>query len=146
LVIVGTDNTGLLHIRIFDASGALATDWVEKNVPPTHAEAISNLKKQLKGLEPTRVRTPYETGAIIKDATKIVGRRDLAGDLVDNPDRGKKQVNIGEVPHESPFQSKEEYSKVAFYWDKKWDQVRKWVNYQHQLPQLDDIIDWDYVD
>src|SRR5205823_916959 len=54
-VIVGTDNNGLLHIRIFGASGNPLTDTDETKLPTTQASAILTLKQQLPGLLPPHV-------------------------------------------------------------------------------------------
>ncbi len=51
-VIVGIDNNGLLHIRIFDAGGKCIIDTDETKLPGTQAGAISTLKQQLPGLLP----------------------------------------------------------------------------------------------
>ncbi len=47
-VIVGVDNNGRLHIRIFDAGGNRVTDTDETKLPGTQAEAVSSLKQQLR--------------------------------------------------------------------------------------------------
>src|SRR5262245_57647351 len=52
LVIVGTDNNGLLHIRIFDAGGNRVMDKDETQLPASQAGAITTLKQQLSGLLP----------------------------------------------------------------------------------------------
>ena len=74
LVIVGTDNDGLLHIRIFDAEGNRITDTDETKLPSTQAGAISTLKQQLPGLLPPHVLTAAETAEVITEATSIVGQ------------------------------------------------------------------------
>src|SRR5262249_53378041 len=74
LVIVGTDNNGLLHIRIFDLSGKLVTDTDETQLPSAQASAISNLKQQLPGLLPPLVLTGADKAQVITEATSIVGQ------------------------------------------------------------------------
>jgi hypothetical protein len=72
LVIVGTDNNGLLHIRIFDASGNAVTNTDETKRPATHAGAISALKQRLPGLLPPHVLTGAEKAQLASEATSIV--------------------------------------------------------------------------
>src|SRR5262249_38741724 len=72
--IVGTDNTGLLHIRIFDALGRLVTDTDETKLPPTQANAIATLKQQLPGLLPPHVLTAAEKAQVIAEVTSIAGQ------------------------------------------------------------------------
>ena len=74
LVIVGADNNGLLHIRIFDAGGNLVTDTDETKLPRTQAAAISTLKQQLPGLLPPHVLTGAEKAQVITEVTLIVGQ------------------------------------------------------------------------
>ena len=74
LVIVGADNTGLLHIRIFDAGGNLVTDTDETKLPSTQAAAISTLKQLLPGLLPPHVLTGAEKAQVITEVTSIVGQ------------------------------------------------------------------------
>jgi hypothetical protein len=78
LVIVGLDNNGLLHIRIFDGDGNLVTDTDETNLPGTQAGAISNFKQQLPGLLPPHELTSTEKDQVISDATSIVGQTQFA--------------------------------------------------------------------
>jgi serine/threonine protein kinase/formylglycine-generating enzyme required for sulfatase activity len=77
LVIVGTDNTGQLHVRIFDALGKLITDTDETQLPQTQADAISTLKQHLPGLLPPHVLTAAENAQVIAEATSIVGQTRL---------------------------------------------------------------------
>jgi hypothetical protein len=72
LVILGIDNTGLLHIRIFDAGGK-KTDSDETTLPATQAWAISTLKQQLPGLLPPHVLTVVEKEQLISEVTSILG-------------------------------------------------------------------------
>jgi hypothetical protein len=72
LVIVGTDNNGLLHIRIFDHAGIKVTDQAETKLP-TQAEAIQILKQRLPGLLPPHVLIDTEEAQLIGEATSIVG-------------------------------------------------------------------------
>jgi hypothetical protein len=74
LVIAGTDNDGLLHIRIFDASGDLVTDTDETKLDATQAGAISTLKQKLPSLLPPRVLTLAEKAKLVGEATSIVGQ------------------------------------------------------------------------
>ena len=98
LVIVGTDDSGLLHIRIFGAGGKLSrvadepnnngrlhirildaggkpvTDPDETNPPSTHARAISALKQQLPGWLPPHVLTRAEKDQVISEVTSILGQ------------------------------------------------------------------------
>ena len=78
LVIVGIDNNGLLHVRIFDAGGDRVTDTDETKLPGTQAGAISTLKQQLPGLLPPHVLTSAEKAQVISEATSIVGQTQLA--------------------------------------------------------------------
>src|SRR5262249_16851646 len=59
VVMVGTDNNGLLHIRIFDAAGRRTADSNETQLP-ARAAAIATLKQQLPGLLPPHVLTEAE--------------------------------------------------------------------------------------
>jgi hypothetical protein len=74
LVIVGTDNDGRLHIRIFDANGDEVTDTDETKLAATRAGAISTLKQRLPGLSPPRVLTLAEKARLVDEATSIVGQ------------------------------------------------------------------------
>jgi hypothetical protein len=74
LVIVGIDNKGLLHIRIFDANGNRITDMDETKLPGSQAGAIATLKQQLPGFLPPHVLTGPETAQVMSEATSIVGQ------------------------------------------------------------------------
>jgi hypothetical protein len=74
LVIVGIDNNGLLHVRIFDAGGNRITDTEEAKLPSTEARAVSTLKQQLPGLLPPHLLTDAEQAGLIREATSIVGQ------------------------------------------------------------------------
>jgi NADH:ubiquinone oxidoreductase subunit 6 (subunit J) len=74
LVIVGLDNNGRLHIRIFDARGIRVTDTDETNLPDSQAVAVSTLKQRLPSLLPPHELTGAEKSQLIVDATSIVGR------------------------------------------------------------------------
>jgi hypothetical protein len=74
LVIVGIDNDGLLHIRIFDAGGNRTTDTDETKLPGAQAGAISTLKRQLPGLSPPHVLTGAEKAQVLSKVTSIVGQ------------------------------------------------------------------------
>jgi hypothetical protein len=73
LVIVGTDNKNLLHIRIFDMRGNRVTDTDETKLPPAQAQAILTLKQKLPGLLPPRVLTDAEKAQVLREATSIIG-------------------------------------------------------------------------
>jgi DNA-directed RNA polymerase specialized sigma24 family protein len=73
LVIVGIDNTGLLHIRIFDAGGNLVTDTDETKVPGTRAGEVSILKQRVPGFLPPRVLTGDEKALLISEVKSITG-------------------------------------------------------------------------
>jgi hypothetical protein len=72
IVIVGTDNNGLLHIRIFDWSGTKVTDTEETKIPASQAGAIAALKQRLPGLLPPHGLTPAEKAELVSEATLIV--------------------------------------------------------------------------
>src|SRR5262249_8297183 len=74
LVIVGLDNKGLLHIRIFDAGGNRVTDTDETKLPGTQAQAVSNLKGQFPDLLSPHLLTDAEKAQLISEATAIVGQ------------------------------------------------------------------------
>ena len=76
LVVVGTDNNGLLHIRIFDAAGNRIKDTDETQLP-AQAAAIATLKQQLPGLLPPHVLTDAEKAQVIAEATSIVGQTNI---------------------------------------------------------------------
>src|SRR5262249_45461785 len=71
-VIVGTDNSNLLHIRIFGASGNLVTDTDETKLPAAQAAAIATLKQQLPGLLPPHELTDAERAAVLRQVIAIV--------------------------------------------------------------------------
>jgi len=73
LVIVGTDNIGLLHIRILGATGKRIKDTDETQLPD-QAAAISTLKQRVAGLLPARVLTDAEKAQVIAEAASIVGQ------------------------------------------------------------------------
>jgi hypothetical protein len=74
VVIVGIDNNGLLHIRIFDAGGNRITDTDETKLPGTQAGAISTLKQLLAGLLPPHVLTSAEKAQVLSEVTSITGQ------------------------------------------------------------------------
>src|SRR5512135_1137225 len=71
LVVVGTDNNGLLHIRTFDAVGRRIKDTNETRIP-AQAAAIATLKQQLADLLPPHVLTYCEKEQVIAEVTSIV--------------------------------------------------------------------------
>jgi hypothetical protein len=74
LVVVGIDNSNLLHIRIFDASGNRVTDTDETELPAAQAAAVAALKQQIPGLLSPHVLTDTEKAQVISEATSIVGQ------------------------------------------------------------------------
>jgi hypothetical protein len=104
LVIAGTDNSGLLRIRTFDAadvpfaaasvrtdtyeameggtvhlvsahaSGDVLSDQPESGLPAAQARAIADLKQQLPGLLPPQVLSGAERDHVLGDATLIIGQ------------------------------------------------------------------------
>ena len=72
LLVVGTDGSGLLHIRIFDATGNRSEDTDETRLPGQAAD-ISTLKHRLPGLMPPHALTDAEKAEVIEKATSIVG-------------------------------------------------------------------------
>jgi hypothetical protein len=93
LVIVGNDNNGLLHIRIFDADGNRVKDTDETRLPNTHAGAISSLRQQLPGLLHPHVLTDDEKAGVIAQATSIVDQ--IPSD--ENLDRAGARIGVVEV-------------------------------------------------
>jgi RNA polymerase sigma factor (sigma-70 family) len=85
LMIVGADNSGLLHVRIFDTSGKL-TDTDETKLT-TQAGPIEDLRRQLAGLWPPHELTPSQKGQVIAAVTSIVGHIRLDWDQVTWPNR-----------------------------------------------------------
>ena len=64
LVILGTANDGLLHIRIFDGGGNCVTDADETRLPDPQSGAITALKQQLPGLlPPHKLTEPRRTSS-----------------------------------------------------------------------------------
>ena len=74
LVIIGTDNDNLMHIRVFDRSGHRVTDTDETMLPPAQAQAILTLKQRLPGLLPPHVMTEAEKAQVLSEVTSIVGQ------------------------------------------------------------------------
>jgi multidrug efflux pump subunit AcrA (membrane-fusion protein) len=74
IVIIGIDNDGLLHIRIFDASEEKVTDTDETEQPETEAKAIAALKRQISGLKPPQMLTAAQKAELVSKATSIVGQ------------------------------------------------------------------------
>jgi uncharacterized protein YodC (DUF2158 family) len=96
LVIAGTDNSGVLHIRVFDAagvrtdtyeamkggtlhlmsadaSGKVLSDSPESSLPPTQADAITTLKKQLKGWLPRHDLHGDDKDEVLAKVASITG-------------------------------------------------------------------------
>ena len=82
LVVLGTDNNGLLHIRTFHADGRRLADVAETELPDTQALAISTLKEQLPDLLPPHVLTEAERIQIFREVTSIVGQIHMPGSFV----------------------------------------------------------------
>jgi RNA polymerase sigma factor (sigma-70 family) len=74
LVITGTDDNDLLHIRIFDQDGHRVTDTDETKLPLAQAQAILILKQRVPGLLPPHVMTDAEKSQILREVTSIVGQ------------------------------------------------------------------------
>src|SRR5262249_6554296 len=110
LAIVGTDNSGLLHIRTFDpagvrtdtyeamqggtlhlvsapASGNVLSDTPESNLTAAQAQAIADLKQNLPGWLPPHVLSAAQTIQVLSDATLIA---DFHGP--DNNQRRRGQI------------------------------------------------------
>jgi hypothetical protein len=73
-VIVGTDDEGLLHIRIFDAKGETVTDTYETKLPADQAAEVATLKRRLRDLLPPHVPTDDEKAQVLGEVTSIVGQ------------------------------------------------------------------------
>jgi hypothetical protein len=78
LVIVGTDKTGLLHIRIFTAGGKRVPDTDESQLHGALAGAVAALKQKLPGLLPPHVLTGAERDQILQEVTSILERIQIA--------------------------------------------------------------------
>ena len=74
LVIVGIDNHGLLHIRIFDAVGKRVMDTDETKLSDAQVGAILTIKRQLQGLSAPHVLTGGEKARVIRKVTSIVAQ------------------------------------------------------------------------
>ena len=74
LVIVGIDNHGLLHIRVFDAGGKRVMDTDEIHLSDAQVVAILTLKRQLQGLSAPHVLTGGEKARVIRKVTSIVAQ------------------------------------------------------------------------
>jgi hypothetical protein len=74
LVVVVTDESNLLHIRIFDDAGNCVTDTDETKLPADKAEAIAALKKTLSDLSNPDKLTDDEEADVITQAASIVGQ------------------------------------------------------------------------
>ncbi|MFO0887962.1 MAG: ATP-binding protein [Isosphaeraceae bacterium] len=73
LIVIGKDQNGLLHIRIFDAAGERIEDTNETQLPD-QAAAIAALTRQFPRLLPPHELTDAETDRVIAAVTMIVGR------------------------------------------------------------------------
>jgi hypothetical protein len=71
LVIIGIDDDGLLHIRIFDAGGESIMDTDETRLFGAQAVAIATLKHQLSGLLPPQVLTGAKKARVMRKVTSI---------------------------------------------------------------------------
>ena len=72
LILVGTDNDGLLHIRIFSGSGKLVTYTNEAKLPDSRAFEITALKEYLATYGVGHVFSHEETTQIITEVSSIV--------------------------------------------------------------------------
>ena len=59
LFILGKDDYGLLHIRIFDPGGNQVVDTDESKLPAAQGGPISELKQELKELMPPHVLSDH---------------------------------------------------------------------------------------
>jgi hypothetical protein len=73
LVIVGAGNDGVVHFRIFEASGIRMVDTDETLLPKAKASAIATLAQKLPGLLPPHVLTGPEKTRILGAVLSIVG-------------------------------------------------------------------------
>jgi hypothetical protein len=87
LVIVGNDNHGLLHIRIFDAGGKGVMDTDETKLSSAQAVAISTLKHEIPGLLPPHELTGANKARVIRKVRSIVGLEDARRRLSQAPPR-----------------------------------------------------------
>jgi WD40 repeat protein len=78
LVLIGTDDDGALHIRIFDAEGRRSHDTDETRLPD-QAAAIASLKGRVRGLLPPPRLTDANKAQVIAVAASIVGLAPLKG-------------------------------------------------------------------
>ena len=74
LVIVGIDNHGRLHIRIFDAGGKSVMDTDETKLSDAQVVAILTLKRQLQDLLAPHELTGGEKARVIRKVTSIVAQ------------------------------------------------------------------------
>src|SRR5262249_1581609 len=98
LVVIGTDNNNLLHIRIFDQDGHRVTDTDETKLPPAQAQATLTLKQRLPGLLPPHELTDTEKAQVFRQATSIVGQTlhevCLLLDLNEQPDSVARPMDL----------------------------------------------------
>jgi len=72
LVVAGTDDTGILHVRIFNSVGDY-TDTDESSLN-SQANTIANLKQQLSGLLPPHKLTDAERAEVFGEIASILGQ------------------------------------------------------------------------
>jgi hypothetical protein len=96
LVILGIDNHGLLHIRIFGAGGKSVMDTDETRLFDAHAVAIASLKHQLPGLLAPHVLTGAEKARVMRKVTLI---------LAQTSQDSQRQLRQGQ-PHQRPKRSR----------------------------------------
>ncbi len=77
LVLVGVNNDGLLHIRIFDAQGNRVTDMDETKLPVNQAQMIATLKSKLPELLSSSMLTDAKKARVLTDVMSIVGQNPL---------------------------------------------------------------------
>jgi hypothetical protein len=92
LVIVGIDNHGMLHIRIFDAGGKTVMDTDETRLSDAQAVAIVTLKHKIPDLSAPHVLTGGEKARVIRKVTSIVAQTSL------DQQRRPRQAQPRELP------------------------------------------------
>ncbi len=75
LVIVGTDDRALLHVRVFDASGKCVRDADETELPTREHSAIATLKQRFPVLLPPHALMDDERAWVVLHATPIPMRQ-----------------------------------------------------------------------
>jgi hypothetical protein len=73
LVIIGIDNPGLLHIRVFDGAGVEVIDTDENGLKGAEPFAINTLKLQIPSLLPPNPVTDGARTQVLAEVTALVG-------------------------------------------------------------------------